>query len=171
VVISKDGEQLIYDLCLHSPSPLAHVAVRSVANLGFLERENASILNASILAFARRTVFAFRHATRQLGLRCPLFVAQNDGTVLPAHLAAQVPIRTFASGPTNSMCGAAFLLRVAQAAEGTEQAEKRPVVVVDIGGTSTDVGALLPSGFPRQAAATTQVAGVRMNLAYPDVRR
>ena len=27
------------------------------------------------------------------------------------------------------------------------------VVVVDIGGTSTDVGVLLPSGFPRQAAA------------------
>jgi N-methylhydantoinase A/oxoprolinase/acetone carboxylase beta subunit len=27
------------------------------------------------------------------------------------------------------------------------------VVVVDVGGTTTDVGVLLPSGFPRQAAA------------------
>jgi N-methylhydantoinase A/oxoprolinase/acetone carboxylase beta subunit len=27
------------------------------------------------------------------------------------------------------------------------------VIVVDVGGTTTDVGVLLPSGFPRQAAA------------------
>ena len=27
------------------------------------------------------------------------------------------------------------------------------IIVVDIGGTTTDVGVLLPSGFPRQAAA------------------
>ena len=29
----------------------------------------------------------------------------------------------------------------------------KSMIVVDIGGTTTDVGFLLPSGFPRQAAA------------------
>jgi N-methylhydantoinase A/oxoprolinase/acetone carboxylase beta subunit len=29
----------------------------------------------------------------------------------------------------------------------------KSMIVVDVGGTSTDVGVLLPSGFPRQAAA------------------
>jgi len=29
----------------------------------------------------------------------------------------------------------------------------KSMIVVDIGGTTTDVGVLLPSGFPRQAAA------------------
>ena len=30
------------------------------------------------------------------------------------------------------------------------------VVVADVGGTTTDVGVLLPSGFPRKAAAFTE---------------
>lgn len=47
--------------------------------------------------------------------------------------------------------------------------EKKPMMVVDIGGTTTDVGLLLPSGFPRQRAAFSNLAGVRMNFSYPDV--
>jgi N-methylhydantoinase A/oxoprolinase/acetone carboxylase beta subunit len=39
------------------------------------------------------------------------------------------------------------------------------------GGTTTDVGLLLASGFPRQAAANSEICGVRMNFSYPDVRR
>jgi len=60
------------------------------------------------------------------------------------------------------MCGARFL-----AQEYTREA----VLVIDIGGTTTDVGMLLASGFPRQAAAVTEVAGVRMNFSCPDVKR
>ncbi|TFY80173.1 hypothetical protein EWM64_g3845 [Hericium alpestre] len=44
------------------------------------------------------------------------------------------------------------------------------IMVVDIGGTSTDVGMLLSSGFPRQAAAFTELAGIRMNFSCPDVK-
>jgi hypothetical protein len=38
------------------------------------------------------------------------------------------------------------------------------VIVVDIGGTSTDVGVLLPSGFPRQAAAFIKSASNTLKL-------
>jgi N-methylhydantoinase A/oxoprolinase/acetone carboxylase beta subunit len=133
-----------------------------VANLGFLERENAAILNASILVFAQQTIKAFRRAMDRLKLSCPIFLTQNDGTVLPAHIAAQLPIRTFSSGPTNSMCSARFL---------APDDLKEALLVVDIGGTTTDCGMLLASGFPRQAAAFTEVAGIRMNYACPDVKR
>jgi N-methylhydantoinase A/oxoprolinase/acetone carboxylase beta subunit len=40
--------------------------------------------------------------------------------------------------------------------------------VVDIGGTTTDVG-MLQSGFPREAATEVEVAGVRTNFRMPDV--
>jgi N-methylhydantoinase A/oxoprolinase/acetone carboxylase beta subunit len=139
-----------------------------VANLGFVERENAAILNASILAFARNTLTSFQCAISKLDLRCPVFLTQNDGTLLPAHRAARVPIRTFNSGPTNSMTGAAYLAH--QNAHNTHT-ERRSVLVVDIGGTSTDVGMLLPSRLPRQASAITEIAGVRMNFSFPDVKR
>ncbi len=62
------------------------------------------------------------------------------------------------------MCGAAFLVG------GTASANEA-MLVVDIGGTTTDVGMLLASGLPRQAAAVTEISGVRMNFSCPDVKR
>lgn len=145
--------------------PTADIVLsKHVANLGFLERENAAILNASILPFARKTIRSFEEPIKRLGLKCPLFITQNDGTVLLAKTAAKLPIRTFSSGPTNSMRGAAFLV-------GGESEAKENLMVVDIGGTTTDVGLLQANGFPRQAAAFSEVCGVRMNFSCPDVKR
>lgn len=137
------------------------VCSKDVANLGFVERENAAILNASILAFARKTICSFQEPIKKLGLQCPVFITQNDGTILPGDVAARLPIRTFSSGPTNSMRGAAFLMQ--------NQLEE-DVMVVDIGGTTTDVGLLLANGFPRQQAAYSDLAGVRMNFPCPDIK-
>lgn len=139
----------------------------TVGQIGFLERENASILNASILSFAQRTIRGFKRAMRSLNLTCPLFLTQNDGTLTTATSAARLPIRTFASGPTNSMRGAALLAGLDD--RKTNQ-ERKSTIVVDIGGTTTDVGVLLPSGFPRQAAAFIEVGGVRTNFSMADVQ-
>lgn len=138
------------------------VASKTVANLGFLERENAAILNASILSFARRTIASFQTPVRKLGLHCPVFITQNDGTILSGDGASRLPIRTFSSGPTNSMRGAAFLVGKSEIGE--------PMMVADVGGTTTDVGLLLANGFPRQQAAYSELSGVRMNFSYPDVK-
>ncbi|TFY61253.1 hypothetical protein EVG20_g7127 [Dentipellis fragilis] len=160
--VEEQQEEKARDIVLRHYPEADIVISKEVANLGFLERENAAMLNASILTFARKTINAFRHATTgRLKLTCPIFLTQNDGTILPAHNAARLPIRTFASGPTNSMCGARFL---------AQSDYKEALLVVDIGGTSTDVGMLLPSGFPRQAAAVTELAGIRMNFSFPDVK-
>lgn len=139
------------------------VLSKEVANLGFLERENAAILNAAILPFARRTIRSFQEPVAKLGLSCPVFITQNDGTILSGEAAARLPIRTFSSGPTNSMRGAAFLMR-------GEEREGQAVMVVDVGGTTTDVGLLLANGFPRQQAAYSELAGVRMNFSCPDIK-
>lgn len=144
------------------------VCSKEVANLGFLERENAAVLNASILRFARRTIREFRQAVGRLGLKgVPVFITQNDGTILKGEKAAELPIKTFSSGPTNSMRGAAFLVQGQEKdgkKEGQEQGEA--MMVVDIGGTTTDVGLLLPNGFPRQQAAYSELAGVRMVCCF-----
>ena len=96
---------------------------------------------------------------KSLKLTCPLFLTQNDGTLLDSVSAAKVPIRTFSSGATNSMRGAAYL--------AGHEIGGSSAIVVDIGGTTTDVGVLLPSGLPRQASAYVTVAGVRVNYSMP----
>lgn len=102
-----------------------------VANIGLLERENATILNGSLLPFAQSTVGGFRIAADALGLACPIFVTSNDGTLLTLQQAASLPIRTFSSGPTNSMRGASFLAQVAR-----PNASRESALVVDVGGTT-----------------------------------
>lgn len=156
-------EQRVRDVVRRELPGVDVVCSADVSQLGFLERENASILNASILRFARRTIRGFRAAMARLDLRCPLYLTQNDGTLIDAATAARLPIRTFSSGPTNSMRGAAYLGLTENRAEPTA------TLVVDIGGTTADVGVLLPSGFPRQASAYVTVAGVNINFAMPHI--
>ncbi len=67
-----------------------------------------------------------------------------------------LPVMSFASGATNSMRGAAFL-------SGLQDA-----MVVDVGGTSTDVGQLR-RGFPREANSVVEIGGVRTLFRMPDL--
>lgn len=146
---------------------LSVVCSHTIGGVGLLERENATILNASILNLAQRTVHAFCDAMVKLRLDCPLFLTQNDGTLTDAATAADLPIKTFASGPTNSMTGAAFLASLDR--ENKLAKSDTQVLVVDVGGTTSDVCALLPSGFPRQAPNFVEVGGVRTAFSMPEV--
>ena len=138
-------------------APRASVTISSdIGRIGLLERENAAILNACLRGLARQTVAAFRRAIGELGITAPLYLTQNDGTLMSADFAEQYPVLTFASGPTNSMRGAAFL-------SGLKDA-----MVVDVGGTTSDVGALT-HGFPREASVAVDIGGVRTNFRMPDV--
>lgn len=127
-----------------------------IGRLGILERENAAIMNASLRALSERTVDAFGRALEKVNLTCPYYITQNDGTLMSREFVQSYPVLTFASGPTNSMRGAAFL------------SGKTDAIVVDVGGTTTDVGALV-KGFPRPASTTVDIGGVRTNFRMPDV--
>lgn len=118
------------------------VCSSDVSNIGFLERENAAILNASILKFARRTIKGFRASMKRLDLTCALYLTQNDGTVIDAPSAAILPIRTFSSGPTNSMRGAAYLGLL----DFRQTKRKTSTIVVDVGGTTTGKACLTNAG-------------------------
>lgn len=155
----------------------------AIGRLGFLERENASILNGSLRRFARRVISGFEHALSHLG-DCKLYITLNDGTLSKASIAAEYPVRCFASGPTNSARGAALLAR----SHMSDESDEREVLVIDVGGsdslcsplsptintniifrTTTDVCALMKNGYPRQSAAFVKIAGVRTNFTIPDV--
>jgi N-methylhydantoinase A/oxoprolinase/acetone carboxylase beta subunit len=142
---------------LQEQVPGAHVTLSSdIGRVGLLERENAAILNACLRPLAGETISAFRQSIADLGITAPLYITQNDGTLMSAEYAEQYPVLTFASGPTNSMRGAAFL-------SGLKDA-----MVVDVGGTTSDVGALT-HGFPREASVAVEIGGVRTNFRMPDV--
>ncbi|KAI2900084.1 hypothetical protein CBS63078_7073 [Aspergillus niger] len=144
-----------------------------VSGLGFLARENAAILNATLRPLAERTIYGFQKAMEDIFQDTPytLYLTQNDGSVLSAAEAVHLPIRTFNSGPTNSIRGGEFLWRAATEANDQQQQTTRtePLVVIDIGGTTSDSGLLLPNGLPQMSSVTSLVGGVRTNFALPAV--
>ncbi|RDW71631.1 hypothetical protein BP6252_08194 [Coleophoma cylindrospora] len=166
-------EERCKNIMLEANPAVTIVCSHNIGTIGLLERENATILNASILAVARKTFRSFSKAMLNLGLRCPLYITQNDGTLTDVATASETPVKTFASGPTNSMIGAAFLAGLDKSRtanlETEDELSGKQILVVDVGGTTTDVCALLPSGFPRQAPNFVEVGGVRTAFSMPEV--
>ncbi len=127
-----------------------------LGRIGLLERENATLLNASLMSFADTVCSAMQSAVQTLLPGCPVFITQNDGTLMDIAFARRFPALTFASGPTNSLRGAAKLTGIQQA------------IVVDIGGTTSDIG-VLRNSFPRESHLVVDVGGVRTNFRMPDI--
>ncbi|KAJ5899423.1 hypothetical protein N7495_004167 [Penicillium taxi] len=143
-----------------------------VSGLGFLARENAAILNATLRPLAEKTILGFQRAMEDIFQKnlYTLYLTQNDGSVLGASEAVEMPIRTFNSGPTNSIRGGELLWRAAVEADGHDHSDRtEPLVVIDIGGTTSDSGLLLPNGLPQMSSVTSLVGGVRTNFALPAV--
>jgi N-methylhydantoinase A/oxoprolinase/acetone carboxylase beta subunit len=127
-----------------------------IGRIGLLERENAAIMNASLADLSTNVVSSFSEALTRLRITAPFYISQNDGTLMSAEFVEKYPVLTFASGPTNSMRGAAYL-------SGLKDA-----LVADIGGTTTDIG-MLVNGFPRESSVTVDIGGVRTNFRMPDI--
>ena len=127
-----------------------------IGSIGIIERENAAVLNAAIRGLAQKAYESFQHVLARHGIAAELFITQNDGTLMSIGYAKRYPVLTIASGPTNSLRGAAFL-------SGLKSA-----IVVDVGGTTTDVGVLV-NGFPRESSSAVEMGGVRTNFRMPDL--
>ncbi|WP_214367282.1 hydantoinase/oxoprolinase N-terminal domain-containing protein [Pseudonocardia sp. H11422] len=144
--------EILGDLLPGIPISLSH----QIGRMGLLERENATIINACLRELATHICLGLADAVSAAGIDAPLFLSQNDGTLMDVDHARRYPVATFASGPTNSMRGAAFLSGL------------RDCAVVDVGGTTTDVG-MLRNGFPHEAGTEVSVSGIRTNFRMPDV--
>lgn len=134
------------------PISLSH----QLGGIGFIERENTTILNAALKKVMAQGFRDIEAVLQDLQLFCPLFITQNNGCIIDLQQAIEMPVLTISAGPTNSFVGASRLLGIQEA------------VIVDIGGTSTDVG-MVRKGFPKRSLNTSDIGGVRLNFPMPDV--
>jgi N-methylhydantoinase A/oxoprolinase/acetone carboxylase beta subunit len=101
--------------------------------LGSIERATTAALNASLLTVLQDFIIAVRRAMERRGIKAPLMVVRGDGTLMSDEFAARTPVETIHSGPAASSIGGRFL------------SELDDALVVDIGGTTTDL-ALIHQG-------------------------
>lgn len=154
--VSDAHEELASEIILREFPGASISRSAAIGSIGVLERENACVLNASLMSVAHSIVNGLAQATRSLGIEAVTYFAQNDGTLMAMDRVLQFPVLTIGSGPANSMRGAAHLSGL------------REAIVVDVGGTSTDIG-VLAAGFPRESAIPVEIGGVRTNFRMPDL--
>ncbi|MEW6398317.1 MAG: hydantoinase/oxoprolinase family protein [Bacillota bacterium] len=113
--------------------------------LGAVRRATTASLNASLLPIALEFMSALREVLDPL-TRGPLLCCRGDGTLMRIETAMARPIETVASGPAASAVGATFL------------AHRPTALVLDVGGTSSDI-ALVVDGGPRISPQGATVGG------------
>ncbi len=145
--LCADQEEAVGHLLDTIPHTLSH----HLGGIGFIERENAAILNCAL-----KRVIAEGFSRLQEVVQAPLVMTQNNGTIISLEQAIRFPVLTLSAGPTNSFVGGARLA-------GLDNA-----IVVDIGGTSTDVGVVL-NGFARRCLNQSNIGGIPLNFPMPDV--
>ena len=156
--VRNDHELEAAKLCREVMGEDVHVSISSeIGSMGLIERENATILNAALWQVAERFTEGFAKSLRDKGItNADVYLSQNDGTLMTMEHARRYPILTVACGPTNSIRGASYLSSLKDA------------IVVDVGGTTTDLG-VIQNGFPRESSVAVTIGGVRTNFRMPDV--
>lgn len=149
--LNPSQEQEVKSLtCL--PTTLSH----EMGGLNFLDRENGAILNAALTFVLKKGFEKLTQVLKEEGIIAPLLISQNNGSLMPLEKAIQYPVLTLSAGCTNSFIGASNLSKLSEA------------IIVDIGGTSSDIGALR-NGLPRESLNQSEVGGVKLNFRMPDV--
>lgn len=118
-------------------------------------RAITAALNASVLPIAAATAGYVEQGLAESGIDAPLMIMRGDGGATDMNGFRLHPVRTLYSGPAASVAGA---LRFADA---------RDAVVVEVGGTSTNVAAIR-NGHP--ALSYVQVGRHATALRSVDVR-
>ena len=117
------------------------------------ERISTTVANAYVAPVVRRYL-----TTLVSELDCPVYVMQSNGGVVAAESAKKVAIGTLMSGPVGGTIGAEVV--------GAELGQ-RNIVLMDMGGTSCDVG-LISSGRVSLSCETT-IMGLPLQMSAVDV--
>lgn len=105
------------------------------AVLGIDLRTETAVLNGKLIPVVKEFLDDVENTFRAKGIKSSIMVYKGDGSVMGIEQARLHPVETILSGPAASAMGGKII-------SGLEEC-----VVVDIGGTSTDI-AVLEEGFP-----------------------
>jgi len=123
--------------------------------LGVIERSVTAVLNARLLPMISDFLDRIESALLSMHIKANIVVLKGDGNVMPVKQARERPVETILSGPAASLLGGSRL-------SGLDNC-----LVVDMGGTSTDI-AYIDDGFPRIGREGAQLAGWRTRVRSID---
>lgn len=105
------------------------------SELNCLQRASSTLLNAQLFPVIRAFLKAIKAAMEQRGISAPVVIMRSNGSLMSEEFAAAHPVETLLCGPAASVAG------------GMQLARQPNCIIVDIGGTTTDI-ALVKDGLP-----------------------
>jgi N-methylhydantoinase A/oxoprolinase/acetone carboxylase beta subunit/drug/metabolite transporter (DMT)-like permease len=136
------------------PVVLGHQLSRK---LNSIQRATTASLNASLLSILQDFIQAMRESLRERKITAPLMIVRGDGALMEGAVGAQRPVETVHSGPAASAIGGRFLV------------QRDPALVIDIGGTTTDI-AVIDQGGVAVSEEGTSVGSYRTAVRAARVR-
>ncbi len=126
-------------------------------SLDSVRRATTAVLNARLIPHVERLLTAVDRSVAQRGITAPISIVRGDGALMPLAQARARPVETLLSGPAASAVGA-------QRLTGCDAA-----LVVDMGGTTTDV-AMLRDGRSKISDQGAAISDWRTAVRAADVR-
>ena len=126
------------------------------AELGIGLRAETAVLNGKLISIVAKFFDDVQRTFESKGINAPIMVYKCDGSVMTLEQAKQYPVQTILSGPAASSMGGCIL------------SNKKNFVMVDIGGTSTDI-AVMEGGFPQIQYKGAEVGGWRTRVKAVDM--
>jgi N-methylhydantoinase A/oxoprolinase/acetone carboxylase beta subunit len=108
------------------------------SDLNCLQRASGTLLNARLFPVIKEFLGAIKKAMAERDMRASVVIVRSDGTLMSEEFAALRPVETLLCGPAASIAGGTWLAKAANC------------VIIDMGGTTTDM-ALVKDGAPVKA--------------------
>ena len=121
------------------------------ASLGFNERVSTCIMNARLMPVMEELIRSVRGVLSEFGLDIPIHIVRGNGSLMSEDMAREKPVETVLSGPSASLIGAMTMTG------------RRDAVVLDMGGTTTDIG-VIRDGRPRLSSEGMTIGGRRTHI-------
>ena len=127
-------------------------------HLDSIKRAATAALNASLVYVMHEFIEAVQAALKRRNImNAALMIVRGDGTLMPCDEAVQKPVETILSGPAASAIGGDFITR------------KRSSLVIDVGGTTTDM-AFVDNGSVVLSPNGARVGNIRTSVATAHIR-
>ena len=126
------------------------------AALGIDLRAETAVLNGKLIPIVSKFFDDVESTFKKMGVEAPIMAYKGDGSVMSLEEARLYPVETILSGPAASAVGGRVL-------SGLENC-----LIVDIGGTSTDI-AIMDEGFPQIQYEGATIGGWRTRVKAVDM--
>ena len=133
-VIEKKAKDLILE---HTSTPVT-CGYELFNELNSLQRGAGTLLNAQLYPVIFEFIKAVKKVMNQLKIDAPIAIMRSDGSLMSEQFAYTHPVETLLCGPSASVMGALSLT------------DTKDAIVVDMGGTTTDI-AILKNTIPVRA--------------------